>query len=275
MFKNPLQSILNRSTTNPDPSRRLAGAATVAPLSGISVTGLHPPEGPANHQINSRNIFVDDLPIRDPLDTMKRTAIYARQVVPGAEVLSDLRRAVEDRGDTIVASFADDGRIVGRGKYAGWNALVSILNDVDEVAIPDAGHLPGRTVADLLKLLVILHKRGVGLIVSNLRIETAGANFDLLDLVKAYRSAKLSQAIRSGQAKAVAAGKRIGRPIVPVSIQAGIRNALADGSGVRPTARRFNVSPASVINIRRSMTSTRCISHPDFNSRDCRDDLVA
>ena len=66
---------------------------------------------------------------------------------------------------------------------------------------------------DLLKILGILRDRGVGLRLHN--IETGIATFAVLDIVKEYRRAKLSQAIRNGQAKAVAAGKRIGRPTVP------------------------------------------------------------
>ena len=72
----------------------------------------------------------------------------------------------------------------------------------------------------------------------------------LLDLVASYRRAKLSQAIRAGQQKAVAAGKKIGRPEVPAGVRARIQAALADGGGIRPVARRFGVSPSSVLNIR-------------------------
>jgi DNA invertase Pin-like site-specific DNA recombinase len=185
---------------------------------------------------------------------MQRVAIYFRHTGPNMDVLSDLRQAVEARGDMVVASFADDGRIAGRGKYAGWNALLASLDDVDQVAVPSAGDLPGRTVNDLLKLLATFRDRGVVLFVSDLRIDTAGASFVVLDLIRAYRAAKLSQAIRAGQARALAAGKRIGRPVIPPGILSRVAACLADGGGIRPTARRFNVSPASVINIRRTIS---------------------
>ena len=74
-------------------------------------------------------------------------------------------------------------------------------------------------------------------------------------MIAAYRRARLSEAIRGGQAKAVAAGKRIGRPIVPAGVEDRTQKALADGRGIRLTVRQFNVSPASVINIRRDMTA--------------------
>jgi hypothetical protein len=68
-----------------------------------------------------------------------------------------------------------------------------------------------------------------------------------------YRAAKLSQAIRRGQARALAAGKRIGRLLVPVGVRRSIQASLLENCAIRSTARRFNVSPASVINVRKSM----------------------
>jgi hypothetical protein len=199
-------------------------------------------------------IFVDDSTIRDPLNFMKRAAIYCRQAIPDPEHLSTLRQAVEARGDRVVATFVDDARITGRGKYAGWNALVSKLDQVDQIVVADAGDLPGRTVGDLLKLLAMFRDRGVVLYIYNRRVGTAGSDFDLLDVVKVYRAAKLSAAIKTGQARALAAGKRIGRPIIPAGVLSRVGACLAAGDGIRPTARRFNLSPASVINIRRAMS---------------------
>jgi DNA invertase Pin-like site-specific DNA recombinase len=185
---------------------------------------------------------------------MKRVAIYFRQTGPDTELLADLRQAVEDRGDTVVAAYIDDGRIVGRGKHAGWKALIANLDVVDQVVVAAAGDLPGRTVAELLKILSTFRDHGVGLCLHAEHIDTSSAGFALLEIVEAYRAAKLSEAIKIGQAKALAAGKRIGRPTIPPGVLTGIRACLVGGAGIRPTARRFNISPASVINIRRSMT---------------------
>jgi hypothetical protein len=146
----------------------------------------------------------------------------------------------------LVGTFADDGRIVGRGERAGRNAIVANLNRVDQVAVADVGDLPGRTVNDLLKLVAMFGDRGVVLFVSDLRIDTAGADFAVLDLIDAYRADRLSRAIRAGQARALAAGKRIARPVIPSSVLDRVAACLADGGGIRPTARRFAISPASV-----------------------------
>ena len=131
---------------------------------------------------------------------------------------------------------------------------------MDQIAIFSAGDIPGKTVADLLKVLSLLRENRVGLYIHNDRIDTDSATFAILDVIQVYRRAKLAEAIRAGQVRAVAAGKRVGRPVVPIWVRDGIRSALARGDGIRPTAREFNVSPASVINIRRTMAATQCTS---------------
>jgi DNA invertase Pin-like site-specific DNA recombinase len=188
-----------------------------------------------------------------------RVAIYTRTIGTSAELPHTLRRTIEDRGDMVVSTFQDDAGITGRGKYANWHRLIASLDTVDRVVVADAGDLPGRSVADISKILGLLRDRGVTLHLHN--IETGTTTSAVLDIVQAYRRAKLSQAIRNGQVRAVAAGKRIGRPIVPRRVRDRIRTALANGGGIRPTARLFKVSPASVINIRRTMLDAPCTSY--------------
>lgn len=191
----------------------------------------------------------------------QQVAIYVRRSGTELEPLLELQQTVENRVDTaVVATYCDDGRITGHGKYAGWRSLLAHLVGVDQIALINAGDIPGKTLADLLKILAVLRDHHVGLSLHNERIDTASTTFAMLDIIGAYRRAKLSQAIRKGQEKAVAAGKRVGRPIVPSWVRDRILAALAEGGGIRPTARRFNVSPASVINIRRSMPVTQCTS---------------
>ena len=182
---------------------------------------------------------------------IQHIAIYVRTRTE-PELLLELRRAVENPGAIVVSAHVDDGRLNGRSKYGAWRKLIETLNEIDQIVLLSAADLPGRRLDDLLKILATLRDHGVGLYLHDERIDTGSSGFALLDLIEAYRRAKLSQAIRNGQAKALPAGKRIGRPIVPQRVQDRIRVALTNGGGVRPTARRFNVSLASVINIRRT-----------------------
>jgi len=183
-----------------------------------------------------------------------RTLIYVRQSFGQNGTEAELlRKAVENRGDTIIACFADDPSILGKGKNAGWRAMVTHLEQADQIVVGCVADLPGKIVADLFKILATLRDHHVGLFLHQECINLEDGAAAILDLIGVYRAAKLSRAIRDGQAKALAQGRKTGRPAVPPLIQAQIRAALAGGAGVRPTARRYAVSPASVVNIRRAM----------------------
>jgi hypothetical protein len=255
VFKNPLQTIQNRATTNPDPS----------PAAGTVVSLHRPPQAmilsDESHQLkNDSPLELNNLlPILKILAVLvrggmaQRVAIYARQNGTQPELVASLRQTVATRGANVTVVCLDDAQMTARGKYAGWRTLIAQLDTIDQIVVSNAGDIPGKTVPDLLKILGTLKAHDVGLYLHAERIDTGSASFAVLEIIAAYRRAKLSQAIRNGQARTVAAGKRIGRPIVPHHVQDRIQAALAQGDGVRPTARRFNISPASVINIRRAM----------------------
>jgi DNA invertase Pin-like site-specific DNA recombinase len=185
-----------------------------------------------------------------------KTIIYCRRARNGTEAeLSDLRRIVENRGDTLIATFADDPAILRKGRYAGWRGLVASLDQADQVMIGSVGDLPGRTVQDLLKILSILNEHDVGLRLHREGINTDGGSAATLALTTAFRAIKRSEAIKRGIARARMAGKGIGRPQVPNRVRQQIQTALAIGEGVRQCARRYKVSSGTVINIRRSMNA--------------------
>ncbi len=188
----------------------------------------------------------------------RRTIIYISGHSAQPESTAEaLRQAVEHRGDVVAGTFIEHVAPGTRqGRQAGWKTLLANLDGVDQVVVQSAADLPGRTIKDLLAILGRLRDHGVDLLLVAEGIDTAeGSAFILLDLVASYRRAKLSQAIRAGQHKALAAGKKIGRPEVPASLRRRIRSALSDGAGIRPTARRFGVSPSTVQNLRAAMVS--------------------
>jgi DNA invertase Pin-like site-specific DNA recombinase len=188
---------------------------------------------------------------------MIRAAIYLRRPAghfgTDVELCRDLRQAAEGRGGVVVATYIDDDGATVRTRITQWKALLANLGGIDQVIIASAGDLPGRNVRDLLRILAMLRDHGVGLYFVRDDIDTrVGSAFTLLDIVEAHRRARLSWAIRLGQARCVAAGKIIGRPAIRPSVRTQIQAYLAGGAGLRSTARRFKVSPASVVNIRRS-----------------------
>jgi hypothetical protein len=60
----------------------------------------------------------------------------------------------------------------------------------------------------------------------------------------------------AGLDRARAANRRLGRPPMPEAKVERIRLALADGRGVRETARLLRVSAAKVVEVRRAMPPT-------------------
>jgi putative DNA-invertase from lambdoid prophage Rac len=190
---------------------------------------------------------------------MARTVIYFRRsFAPNRtdrELSDNLARAIHDRGDILVATYTDDGRITGKGKHAGWRRLLAEAGGIEQIVLADPGDLPGKTIADLLGLLATLTAHGVSLAVPSQNINTNTGPAAILSLVGAYRRTKLSQAIRLGQQRARAAGKHVGRPPIPEPVRRRIVADLTKGTGIRPTAKKFGVAPASVVNIRQVMAS--------------------
>jgi DNA invertase Pin-like site-specific DNA recombinase len=168
-----------------------------------------------------------------------------------ADYLVSMRRTVEGRGDLVVEMVAG----TRPKRNAGLRAIIAHLGAGDQVAVMSAADLPARTVKELLRLLGILRDYGVGLVITAEGIDTSsGSPFTLLDVIDEFRRTKLSRAIRAGQAKALAAGKTIGRPKVPAAVRDHIWASVAAGSGIRPTANKFGVAPGTVINVVRSMS---------------------
>lgn len=190
----------------------------------------------------------------------KRTAIYLRQYPCSArtdqELTDNLAQAIEDRGDILIDTHIDDGRITGRGKNSGWRRLLADLDSIEQIVLADPGDLPGKTVTNLLSILATLTDHGVTLVVPARDLDTGTGPAAILELVRAYRRAKLSQAIKTGLDRAKAAGKHVGRPTIPDQVRRRIAADLAGGGSVRGVARRHGVSGGSVINIRRSLAAT-------------------
>jgi DNA invertase Pin-like site-specific DNA recombinase len=201
---------------------------------------------------------------------MVRFATYRRNHLEPSATEPDLDRRLRDAvakaGGALTATFADDHRLSGRGKYAGWRALLGRLDDVDTLLVVSAGHLPGRITPDLLRVLEILRSHNVSLRLLREEIDTGHCSaLALLDLLAAYRAAKRSQAIRTGQARARQAGKMIGRPRIDRRVAAQVEAALRAGDGIRPTARKYGVAPSSVVNLGRaaSPNSANMSNAPD------------
>jgi hypothetical protein len=189
----------------------------------------------------------------------QRSAIYVRtnpdQTGTSRELLGYLQQAIDARGDLLVATYCDDARLTGKGRNTSWRRLLADLDTVQQIVLTDAGDLPGKTVTDILCVLATLTAHSVTVAVPTLGIDTGAEPAAVLSLIREYRAAKKSAAIRAGQDRARAAGRHVGRPPISPIVRRKIMVALLHGDGVRITARRFSVSPALVVAIRHEMAA--------------------
>ncbi len=64
--------------------------------------------------------------------------------------------------------------------------------------------------------------------------------------LQAFQQALRREKVRAGQRRAQEAGIHCGRPPIPDATLKHVRLALQAGHGIRPTARKFGISPARV-----------------------------
>jgi hypothetical protein len=116
----------------------------------------------------------------------QRVVLYCRPPARSDPGLPErLRQAVDDRGDTVAATYTDDAEIIGRGKYTAWRRLISCLDDMDEIIVSNAGDIPGRSIGDLLTILGLLCDHGV-----RLRLLDVGSGTETCETGQADRSAE-------------------------------------------------------------------------------------
>ena len=195
----------------------------------------------------------------------KRVALYARVSTSDRgqtteNQLRPLQAAAARLGWTIVAVHKDEGisGAKGRQQQPGLDALPKDVTrgEYDLVAAWSVCRL-GRSLPDLLGLLGELQARGVDLYLDQQALDTstpAGRMlFGMLGLFSEFERAMIRDRVLAGLHRARSSGKRLGRPPITPYQVGRIRTALAEGRGVRETARLLKVSAAKVSKVRRSM----------------------
>ncbi|MGK7871557.1 recombinase family protein, partial [Falsiroseomonas sp. E2-1-a20] len=148
----------------------------------------------------------------------------------------------------------------GRAQRPGLDALLKQVTrrEVDVVAAWSVCRL-GRSLSDLIGLLGDLQARGVDLYLHQQALDTGTpsgrALFGMLGVFGEFERAMIRDRVMAGLDRARSANKRLGRPPMPNFKVERIRGALAEGRGVRETARLLKVSPAKVVEVRRAMSS--------------------
>ena len=154
----------------------------------------------------------------------KRVALYVRVSTDGQTTVNqerELREVAERHGWNVVAVHRDhaiSGRN-GREKRPGLDRLLHAVSrrEVDVVAAWSVDRL-GRSLAHLLAILGELHAKGVDLYLHQQGVDTstpAGkALFQMMGVFAEFERSMIVERVKSGLRRAVAQGKKLGRPRV-------------------------------------------------------------
>jgi DNA invertase Pin-like site-specific DNA recombinase len=210
----------------------------------------------------------------------KRAALYVRvstldcgQTVENQ--LQPLEEAARRLGWNIIAIHSDEGisGAKGRDKRPGLDALLRGVTrgEYDVVASWSVCRL-GRSLTDLLGLVNRLRKRNVKLYLHQQAIDSGTPSgrmlFGMLGVFSELERTMIRDRVLAGLDRARRDNKRLGRPPMSQIRIDRIRTALADGQGVRETARLLKVSAAKVSEIRRGIAG---VEKPGLPSGACDD----
>jgi DNA invertase Pin-like site-specific DNA recombinase len=197
----------------------------------------------------------------------RRAALYVRVSTAdrGQSIenqLQPLQEAARRLGWTVVAIYRDEGisGTKGRDRRPGLDDLLKGVahRDFDLVAAWSVCRL-GRSLSDLIGLLGELRSRNIDLYLHQQALDTSSPSgrmlFGMLSVFSEFERAMIRDRVMAGLHRARhVEGKRLGRPpLSPIRMQR-IRDALAEGHGVRETARLLKTSAAKVSEIRRMMS---------------------
>ena len=197
----------------------------------------------------------------------KRAALFVRVSTAdrGQTVENQLRplqEAAARLGWTIVAVHRDEGisGAKGRAQRPGLDTLLRGVTrrEFDIVAAWSVCRL-GRSLPDLIGLLGELQARGVDLYLHQQALDTSTPSgrmlFGMLGVFAEFERSMIRDRVMAGLDRARAANRRLGRPPMPEARVEKVRRALAEGRGVRETARLLRVSAAKVVEVKRAMSS--------------------
>jgi DNA invertase Pin-like site-specific DNA recombinase len=195
---------------------------------------------------------------------MKRAVLYLRvstvdQTTANQE--RELRAIAERMGWEIGKVYKDHGisGAKGRNGRPAFDAMchAAAKREFDVVMAWSVDRL-GRSLQDLVGFLSELHALRIDLFLHQQGLDTttpAGkAMFQMLGVFAEFERSIIQERVRAGLRRAVAEGKRLGRPPIAPALEKRIREALdAPGrtEGVRKIAARFGVDPSTVQKISR------------------------
>ncbi|WP_444460422.1 recombinase family protein [Rhodobacter capsulatus] len=194
----------------------------------------------------------------------QRVAIYARVSTDRSQTvetqLRQLHEVAQRLGWIVVAVHTDEGisGAHGRDKRPGLDALMKqvMRKEVDMIAAWSVDRL-GRSLQHLVGVLSDLQSRNVGLYLHVQGLDTTTpsgrAMYQLLGVFAEFEREMIRERVLAGIDRARARGKRLGRPSIPDQQAQAVRNALAQGLGIRATARATGTAITTVARIKKDI----------------------
>src|SRR6516162_4788784 len=190
----------------------------------------------------------------------KRVAIYVRVSTDRQTIenqLRELRQIAERRGWEVVHEYHDAG-ISGSKQREARPGLDEMLNDAQrrrfDVVMAWAIDRLGRSLVDLLSTIQTLETCGVDLYFDQQSIDTTTpAGRLMFQIVGAFAEFERSIIRHAGLKRAVASGKRLGRPKIEAAMEKRIQAQLRAKKGMLAIARELKVGTGTVQRIKREM----------------------
>ena len=195
----------------------------------------------------------------------KRAALYVRVSTDHQSVenqIRELRQVAERRGWTVEEIYRDAGisGAKGRDQRPGLDAM---LKDAGrrrfDVVMAWAIDRLGRSLTDLLETIKHLEACGVDLYLDQQAIDTTTPMgklvFQVTGAFAEIERSLIRQRVQAGLKRAVAQGKRLGRPGAEPEKMAQVRRELAKGIGIGRVARIVVLGTGTVHRLKRQMAA--------------------
>ena len=195
----------------------------------------------------------------------KRAAIYVRVSTDKQTVenqLRELRQIAERRGWKVVEEYHDAGISGSKGRNQ-RPGLDQMLKDASrrrfDVVMAWAIDRLGRSLIDLLDTIQSLEASSVDLFLEQQSIDTttpAGKlMFQVCGAFAEFERSMIRQRVKLGLKRAVANGKRLGRPQIEGELERKAQRELRKGKGIIAVAKQLGLGTGTVHRIRREMTA--------------------
>jgi DNA invertase Pin-like site-specific DNA recombinase len=202
-------------------------------------------------------------PQEDAMTKATKAALYVRVSTDRQTVenqIAALRKVADARGWQIVETFNDAGisGAKGRKDRPGLDAMLKQANrrQFDVVMAWSIDRI-GRSLIDLLGTIQHLDACGVDLYLDQQAIDTTTPTgrliFQVTGAFAEFERSMIRERVRAGLRRAVANGKRLGRPLNDPGAVGRARAGLAQGQGINKVARAVGLSNTTVARIKEEL----------------------